>query len=126
MSVLKALRVAVPALAVWFVAASCGPTVTTTPSTLRAVCVHNDMSQWECPDSSAAMSGFKIPASEYEGATMTVRTRSGRTYTVTLNSNIDAVFTSKWAVENFLLRYYDDTDRTKAADLRAHLARNWP
>jgi hypothetical protein len=86
------------------------------PATTRSICYHTEESEWICPDTS-----LQIALADYESATLTIRTRGGQTVSVALPGNADAIFTSKAAVENFLLRYYDDVDTTKAAALRRRL-----
>lgn len=114
------MNVTKPLLAIGLIAlvAGCTPKPSTEgpPASTRSVCYHNDQSEWICPDTN-----MQIPVADYESATITIRTRGGQTFTVPLAGNVDAIFTSKAAVENFLLRYYDDVDRTKAAALRQRL-----
>ncbi len=126
----KRLSVAAAALCVIAVLVACPPPQATQsePATTRSLCYHTDTSEWVCPDtnSQSQVRGFLIPLADYQGATLTVTERNGRTHTIPLGPNVDAIFTSKSAVENFLLRYYDDTDKAKAAELRRRLETNWP
>jgi len=76
----------------------------------RGLCYHTDPSDWTCPDSSLRLF---TDASAIAKATITIVDRSGKSKTVDLPAGTDAVFLSKNAVRNFLIRYYRDTEQTK-------------
>jgi hypothetical protein len=126
MSVRAAQYAAVSAVLATVLIAGCrasSSTFISPPAELRSVCWHNDFSEWECPDSTAT---FAFRAGEVTSMSLTVTTRDGRTRTMPLRPDVDAMFLSKAAVQNFLVRYYDATDRTKAAAVRARIERRWP
>lgn len=125
MSQRKLLYVAPLILITLFLADCASAHIYTTSSVeIGPVCWHKDMpwSEYECPGLDR-LEMFAV--ANVETATLTVRLRDGRTLTKTLSPTTDAVFLSKAAVENFLLRHYDATDEAKARDLRARLARDW-
>ncbi len=86
---------------------------------MGSVCYHTDPSDWTCPDST----GF-TRTSGIASASMTITYRDGKTKTVQLPAETDAVFLSSNSVRNFLLRYYQATNLKKARALKAYLAKH--
>jgi hypothetical protein len=62
-------------------------------------------------------------AGEIASATLLVTTVKRQTVVINLPQGTDAVFLTPNAVESFLLRHYEATDRTKAGEVRQFLAR---
>jgi hypothetical protein len=86
------------------------------------VCNHNDMSDWECPDST-----FSISAANVQSVTVSVTSKTGQTRTYVFGSNVDAIFLKQYATENFLARYYNATrQEAKAAAVRAYVRAHFP
>lgn len=53
--------------------------------------------------------------------TLVVHTTDGRTIRLAMPNRTDAIFLSQSAVETFLLRHYDATNKARAAKLRHYL-----
>jgi hypothetical protein len=84
-------------------------------STDDDACIHTSISEYECfsPDPAARA----IPLDSATSRTLTVKLRDGRTITRAFPGNTDAVFLTRGAVSNFLLRYYQQTNKAKATAL---------
>ena len=78
-------------------------------------CVHTQISEWECFVVDAA--ARSAPLDSTTSRTLTVELRDGRTITRTFPGNTDAIFLTRGSVSNFLLRYYQQTNKSKAAAL---------
>jgi hypothetical protein len=85
------------------------------------VCYHTFVSEYRCPDSSAARMVFN--QEDIAGISLTVTTRAGQRRTFTLPGGVDAVMLTKEATEKFLLSYYWAVDRAKAEQLTRQLGR---
>ena len=93
------------------------------------ICWHDDLSRYRCASDSTASAMYGVIPCE-TGAireiTVSVRPVSGRIVTLVLPGNTDAVFFSRGALENMLVRYYDATGlRARGDSLRA-LVSTWP
>ena len=134
------LFVAVPFLVL--VAAACGaktaadpdtatptPQANTTTSPAPAMfeidaCVHNDLSKWECPDTSDNIT--RVATADVASVVVTVVLKNGKELKSVFPANVDAVVMSKFAAENFFVPYYEKKDPPDAAKLRARIATMWP
>ena len=81
------------------------------------VCIHNRLSQWECPDSlpTVTLSG------QVQSVTVSGTLAGGGTFSYTLPGNTDGIFLTKASTEMFLLRYYDATNKAEAKKLKKYL-----
>jgi len=86
------------------------------------VCCHVTGSRYECPDSTMGYRMFQTPG-EITSATLMITTAKRQTVVINLPKGTDALFLTPNAVESFLLRHYEATDRTKAAEIREFLTR---
>ena len=86
------------------------------------VCCHVDGSRYECPDSTLKYRMYQ-KAGEIASATLLITTANRQTVVINLPKGTDALFLTPDAVESFLLRHYEATDRTKAAEVREFLTR---
>ena len=86
------------------------------------VCCHVTGSRYECPDSTTNYRMFQA-AGEIASATLMITTAKRQTIVINVPRGTDAVFLTPNAVESFLLRHYEATDRTKAAEIRQFLTR---
>jgi hypothetical protein len=103
--------------------------------TIRSLCYHTDGSEWICPDTSARLSGgsadvarrLAATSADVDSVVLTVYSRRGRTQRFTAPPRTDAIFLSRSAVDNFLLRYYEVTRaEEKAALVRRFLRSRTP
>lgn len=94
--------------------------------TLETRCEHDqfvDPSQWTCSDTTHYA---QVLASEVETMTLIVDLKNGHSRAFRLNRGTDAVFLSRFAVENFLAKYYEETNqRAKAIALREYITTHW-
>ena len=72
-------------------------------------CWHDNLSMWHCGDSTYSASGVR--AADIVSVGLSVKTRDGRTVTMDLPGNTDAVFLTPASIRMFLARYYRDTDQ---------------
>lgn len=87
-------------------------------------CIHTELSEWDCL--AAEPAARKMPLDSTSSRTLTVKLRNGTTITRTLPGNTDAIFLTRGAVSNFLLRYYLQTNKRKAAALTKRIAESAP
>lgn len=116
------------AAVIWFgnaqaasTAAATGAAVVRQDENEPPICRHDDLSQWYCPDTAGRFSWIGDKA-DVASVRLTITRMNGRSRTVNFPRGTDAVFLSKFAVDNFLTRYYDATDRVKARDVRSYVA----
>lgn len=102
-------------------AASIGSGPAARQAEIIPICWHDQLSQYHCPDTSLS-SVWSTEHSNIESVKLTITTRSGLPRTIVLPRGADAVFLSKSAVENFLVRYYDATATDKAVRVRAYVS----
>ena len=82
--------------------------------TAIVICPHYDPSVYEC---GPMIASFAANAADIASVTVTVNFKSGATQTYTTSKPApDAVFLTKWAVRNFLIRYYNQTRQGTKAD----------
>ena len=83
-------------------------------------CSHDNLSMWICADSTKSASGVNV--ADIASIGLSIKTKAGKTITIELPSNTDAVFLTKPSIQMFLVRYYTDTKQDgKRTDLLAHL-----
>ena len=81
------------------------------------VCIHNRLSQWECPDSLPNMT----LVGEVQSVTVSVTMANGSTFSYPLSGNTDGIFLTKPSTRMFLLPYYEKTNKGEAEKLKKHL-----
>lgn len=85
-------------------------------------CWHDNLSMWHCGDSTFSASGVR--AGDIVTVALSVKTRDGRTVTMDLPGNTDAVFLTQASIRMFLSRYYRDTNqRMKLREVESMLRR---
>ncbi|HEU4994987.1 MAG TPA: hypothetical protein VFT29_09205 [Gemmatimonadaceae bacterium] len=86
---------------------------------IHGICYHTDPSDYHCPDS---MARFASRGADFiKEAYISVTDKQGKEYKTILPPNADAVFLSRAAMENFLLRHYRATNAKKAEALRVYI-----
>jgi hypothetical protein len=88
-------------------------------SIMSGPCWHVGVSDYTCPDSTMAASGYDLITS----VSLTVETKGGKKATVKLPAGVDAIFLTRQSTEKFLLSYYWATNKEKATTLTGKLAK---
>jgi hypothetical protein len=88
-------------------------------SIMSGPCWHVGVSDYTCPDSTMAASGYDLITS----VSLTVETKGGKKATVKLPPGVDAIFLTRESTEKFLLSYYWATNKEKATALTSKLAK---
>jgi len=84
----------------------------------RGVCYHTDPSDWNCPDTSLSIRSTSL---DVASVSVTVAYTDGRSQTVQLPAQTDAVFLSAKSMRNFLVRHYRATNHKKMNAVLSYL-----
>jgi hypothetical protein len=96
-----------------------------TDSTSRFTADSVSVTYEDGPIRSPAPEAQFAPALYTPGEPRSTSRMASHTVTVPVRSGVDGIFMGTYAVENFLAKYYDSTDRAKAAALRTFISRHW-